>query len=150
MPNFFFKILQKMLNYFKSVFSKFINDDSNNQNNKQYNVSKSSFQDNYSKDVYENQEHTQLLLNNLINKGNYAISLFQQKKYSESKEILIPICDKLLELYKKDQNIAIKEYLSKFLKFSEECQKYLQKAIFYNIYYNLCENIGKLSWKTWN
>ena len=67
----------------------------------------------------------QFFLDDLIKKGNLGIELFNQQKYQQSKEILVPCVENLLKLYQSSQNNAVKEYLVKFLKYSEECQKHL-------------------------
>ena len=73
----------------------------------------------------------------VIDQGNYGIQLFNQKKYKESKEILMKACDELMREYKQNQNVALREYLVKFLKYSEECHKIL-KVLHYFYHLNYC------------
>ena len=90
------------------------------QNNK---LTKTVFQRNVSHQNYIPYEKN---LSNVIDQGNHGVQLFNQKKYKESKEILMKVCEDLITLYKQHQNIAVKEYLMKFLKYSEECHKNLK------------------------
>lgn len=59
-------------------------------------------------------------IQNLVDEGNKGISLYQQGKITESKQILIYVCDNLLKIYKKNSNDMIKQHLDRFLKVGEE------------------------------
>ena len=135
-----------MLNYFKSFLPKFRHNDDQSPDSKFTNEEVERKEENINVISGENIQRTEENLVNaapiyshnqqknyyegnfklLIDQGNYGINLFNQKKYKESKEILIKVCDELFKFYKKNPNNGIKEYVLKFIKCSEECQKALK------------------------
>ena len=99
----------------------------NNNSNQQYYPDKNNYP--YGQINQNTQQNlvksNQYFVDDIVNKANFGVNLFNQGKYKESKEILFPCCQQLMAIYKTSHNIAIKEYLVKYIKYSEECQKIL-------------------------